>query len=98
MTLRQFARATAGGPATTWDIYHQKGRSALGSDGDLTIIDIDKTGVIRDDELHSKNHVTPCDGQPTRGATRGHERARPDRDARRRALGQSGGMVRPKVN
>jgi dihydroorotase-like cyclic amidohydrolase len=67
MTLQQLVRATSEGPAKTWDIYPQKGTIAIGSDGDLTIIDLDKEGVIRDDELHSKNHVTPFDGRKTKG-------------------------------
>jgi len=68
MTLQQFVRASSEGPAKTWDIYPQKGTIAVGSDGDLTILDLDKEGVIRDDELHSKNHVTPFDGTATKGA------------------------------
>ena len=67
MTLQQFVRATSEGPAKTWDMYPKKGAIALGSDGDLTIVDLEKEGVIRDDELHSKNHVTPFDGRATKG-------------------------------
>lgn len=68
MTLQQFVRATSEGPATTWDIWPQKGAIRIGSDADLTIVDLHKEGVIRDDELHSKNHVTPYDGTRTSGA------------------------------
>jgi len=68
MTLQEFVRASSEGPAKTWDMYPQKGAIRLGSDGDLTIIDLDKEGVIRDDDLHSKNHVTPFDGDRTKGA------------------------------
>ncbi len=68
MTLQQLARATSEGPAKTWDMWPQKGAIRLGSDGDLTILDLKKEGVIRDDELHSRNHVTPFDGDPTKGA------------------------------
>jgi dihydroorotase-like cyclic amidohydrolase len=68
MTLQQFVRASSEGPAKTWGIYPQKGAIELGSDGDLTIVDLAKEGVIRDDDLHSKNHVTPFDGTPTKGA------------------------------
>jgi dihydroorotase len=68
MTLQEFVRATSEGPAKTWDMYPQKGAIALGSDGDLTIVDLTKEGVIRDDDLHSKNHVTPYDGDKTKGA------------------------------
>jgi allantoinase len=98
MTLQQFVRASSEGPAKTWDIYPQKGAIALGSDGDLTIVDLEKTGVIRDDDLHSKNHVTPFDGRPTKGApvatiVRGRIVMRDGE-----LLGNPGGrMVRPKV-
>ncbi len=68
MTLQEFVRASSEGPAKTWDMYPQKGAIRLGSDGDLTIVDLKKRGVIRDDELHSKNHVTPFDGDQTEGA------------------------------
>jgi dihydroorotase len=68
MTLQQLVRATSEGPAKTWDMWPQKGAIRLGSDGDLTIVDLARTGVIRDDELHSKNHVTPFDGDETKGA------------------------------
>jgi dihydroorotase-like cyclic amidohydrolase len=67
MTLQQFVRATSDGPARTWDMWPQKGAIRIGSDGDLTIVDLKKAGVIRDDELHSKNHVTPFDGDETLG-------------------------------
>jgi dihydroorotase len=67
MTLEEFVRASSEGPAKTWDMYPQKGVIALGSDGDLTIVDLKKEGVVRDDELHSKNHVTPFDGDQLRG-------------------------------
>jgi dihydroorotase-like cyclic amidohydrolase len=99
MTLQRLVRATSEGPAKTWDIYPQKGAIALGSDGDLTIIDLDKEGVIRDDELHSKNHVTPFDGRKTRGQpvatiVRGRIMMRDGE-----LVGEPGGrMVRPAVN
>ena len=98
MTLQQFVRATSEGPARTWDIYPQKGAIRLGSDGDLTIIDLNKQGVIRDDELHSKNHITPFDGTATKGAAvatiiRGRIVMRDGA-----LVGESGGrMVRPDV-
>ncbi|MEX2547995.1 MAG: allantoinase AllB [Chloroflexota bacterium] len=68
MTLQQFVRASSEGPAKMWDMYPQKGCIALGSDGDLTIVDLAQEGVIHEDELHSKNHVTPFDGTATKGA------------------------------
>jgi dihydroorotase len=67
MTLQEYVRASSEGPAKTWGLYPQKGAIAIGSDADLTIVDLAKTGVIRDDELHSKNHVTPFDGTQLKG-------------------------------
>jgi len=68
MTLQQFVRASSEGPARMWDIWPQKGTISLGSDGDLTIIDLTEEGEIREEELHSKNVVTPFGGYKTRGA------------------------------
>jgi dihydroorotase len=97
MTLQEFVRATSEGPAKAWDIWPQKGAIRIGSDGDLTIVDLAKEGVIRDSELHSKNCVTPFDGTPTKGAPvatiiRGRIVMREGE-----LLGQPGGrMVRPR--
>ncbi len=67
MTLQEYVRASSEGPAKTWGLYPQKGAIAIGADADLTIVDLEKKGVIRDAELHSKNHVTPFDGTPLKG-------------------------------
>ncbi len=67
MTLQEFVKVTSEGPAKTWDIWPQKGALQIGSDGDLTVLDLNQEGVIRDDELHSKNHVTPFDGDAYKG-------------------------------
>lgn len=67
MSLRELVRATSEGPARTWGIYPQKGAIRIGSDADLTIVDLEREGVIRDEALHSKNAVTPYDGDPVKG-------------------------------
>jgi len=67
MTLQQFVRASSEGPARTWSLYPRKGAIRLGSDGDLTIVDLDREGVIREADLHGKNNPTPFDGHKTRG-------------------------------
>ena len=97
MTLNELVRATSDGPARTWDMWPQKGAIRIGSDGDLTIIDLHKRGVIRDSALHSKNAVTPFDGTETEGApvatiVRGQIVMREGE-----IVGQAGGrMVRPR--
>lgn len=67
MTLEQLARATSEGPAHIWGLYPTKGAIALGSDADLTVVDVDAPGVIDEDQLHGKNNVTPFHGRDTKG-------------------------------
>jgi dihydroorotase len=68
MTLNQLVQATSEGPARTWDIYPTKGAIQIGSDADLTIVDLDSTDVIEAARLHSKNNTNPFEGHRTQGA------------------------------
>lgn len=68
MTLSQFVRATSLGPAKTWSLYPKKGIIQVGSDADLTIIDLEEEGVIEEESLHGKNNANPFLGEPTKGA------------------------------
>lgn len=68
MTLPQFVRATSEGPAKTWNLYPRKGAVQIGSDADLTIIDLEKEDVIEAARLHSKNNTNPFEGHATKGA------------------------------
>jgi dihydroorotase len=67
LTLPQFVRATSDGPARTWQLYPTKGAIRVGSDADLTIMDLDRAGVIDAARLHGKNSHTPFQGHRTRG-------------------------------
>lgn len=67
MPLTRLAAATSEGPARTWGLWPRKGAIRVGSDGDLTIIDLERAGVIRADDLHGKSNLTPFDGHRTRG-------------------------------
>jgi dihydroorotase-like cyclic amidohydrolase len=67
MTLSQLVRATSEGPAKVWGLYPRKGTVRLGSDADLTVVDLEAEGVIDEDELHGKNNVTPFHGCSTKG-------------------------------
>ena len=68
MTLPQFVRASSTAPAQTWGMYPQKGAIQVGSDGDVTIIDLHKEGVIDEANLHGKNNANPFQGHKTLGA------------------------------
>ena len=68
LTLEQYVRAASEGPAKTWGLWPRKGAIQVGSDADLTILDLDKPGVIRESDLHGKNNITPFEGHRTKGA------------------------------
>lgn len=67
MSLRDFVRVTSYGPSRIWNMYPTKGAIRVGSDADLTIIDLNKPWEIRGENLHSKNSVTPFDGWKGKG-------------------------------
>ncbi len=68
MTLQQYVRVSSEGPAKTWNLYPRKGTIQVGSDADLTIVDLDRAGTIDEATLHGKNDLTPFQGHRTRGA------------------------------
>jgi dihydroorotase (multifunctional complex type) len=68
LTLEQLVRATSEGPARTWGLWPVKGTIALGSDADLTLIDLAREGVIHGAALHGRSDLTPWEGRRTLGA------------------------------
>lgn len=68
MTLEQYARASSEGVARAWGLYPRKGAIAVGSDADLTIVDLEREGPIEGAQLHGRSDVTPFEGVRTRGA------------------------------
>ena len=77
LTLNHYVRLASENPAKIWQMYPKKGAIALGSDGDLTVVDMDKEMVIDPEKLHSKNKPTPWGGWRVKGVpiytiVRGH--------------------------
>jgi dihydroorotase len=68
LALERLVTATAEAPARAWGLWPAKGGVAVGSDADLTLVDLDREGVIRAGALHGRNNATPFEGWPTRGA------------------------------
>lgn len=68
MTLEQLARAASEGPARTWGLYPRKGAIRVGSDGDLTVVDLGREDVVEAARMHGKNNHNPFEGHRTRGA------------------------------
>lgn len=68
LSLERLVGAMAEAPARAWGLWPRKGSVEVGSDADLTLVDLDRDGVIRGAELHGKHGLTPFEGWPTRGA------------------------------
>lgn len=50
-------------PAQVWELYPEKGSLQIGTDADLTLVDPDAEWTLDRADLHSKNTVTPFDGE-----------------------------------
>lgn len=68
LTLNELTKYMSQNPAKVWGMYPQKGSLSVGSDGDLTVVDLKKQFTIRADSLHSKAKLTPFDGWQVKGA------------------------------
>ncbi|MCI1857400.1 MAG: allantoinase AllB [Sporolactobacillus sp.] len=67
ITLPKLAALMAENPARRFGIYPQKGSLTVGTDADLTIVDMNREKVIRAADLHSKSKVTAYDGWHVKG-------------------------------
>jgi allantoinase len=81
MTLNHYVKVASENPAKVWQIYPKKGAIRLGSDGDVTVVDMDKEGTVDVNKLHSKNKPSPWHGWKVKGMpvytiVRGHVQMR----------------------
>jgi allantoinase len=67
MSLQQYVKVQAEGPARAWNLWPRKGHLGHGADADITIVDLRKEGTIDQDKLHSKSKVTPFHGFRVKG-------------------------------
>ena len=67
MTLNHYVKVQSENAAKVWQMYPKKGAIRLGSDGDVTIVDMDKERHDRPEKLHSKNKPTPWGGWKVKG-------------------------------
>ncbi|MBI2304824.1 MAG: allantoinase AllB [Chloroflexi bacterium] len=68
LSINKYVQLASENPARVWDMYPQKGTIQVGADGDLTIVDMSREGMVDSDKLHSKNRITPFNGWKTKGA------------------------------
>jgi len=67
LSLTELVKVMCENPARLWGVYPKKGTIRVGSDGDLTIIDLREESVIKAENLHSKSKLTPFDGFKVKG-------------------------------
>ncbi len=66
LSLERFVDIAAAGPARAYNIAG-KGRIAVGYDGDLTVVDLNKHATIRNADMAYKGGWTPFDGRRVHG-------------------------------
>ncbi len=77
LTLEDVARLCSENPARIFGQYPRKGAIQVGSDGDLTIVDMDRRATLTGADMHSKTRFTSWEGvqvtaMPVYTVVRGH--------------------------
>ena len=67
LSLQTIAEITSANTAKTYGLYPQKGAIEVGSDGDLVIVDLEKTKTIRAEEMAINSDYTIYEGHEVKG-------------------------------
>jgi dihydropyrimidinase len=67
LSLQTIAEITSANTAKTYGLYPQKGAIEVGSDGDLVIVDLEKTATIRAKEMAINSDYTIYEGHEVKG-------------------------------
>lgn len=59
MSLTKYAQLTSENPARVWRLYPKKGSIMIGSDADITILDLKRTGKVQPERFLSKSKFSP---------------------------------------
>jgi dihydroorotase (multifunctional complex type) len=68
LTLDQLVRITSYNPARIFGVYPRKGVIQIGSDADLTIVDLEREETISNETTYTKVGWTPYHGRKVKGA------------------------------
>jgi len=68
LSLTRYVQMASESPAKAWGIYPKKGRIAVGSEADFTIVDMRKEWTIDPQRFFSKAKFSPFEGRKVRGA------------------------------
>ncbi|MCL4765019.1 MAG: allantoinase AllB [Hyphomicrobiaceae bacterium] len=67
LSLSRYVELSAANPAKIWDLYPRKGALQVGSDADITIVDMQREGVIDQERLQSKCRISGWHGRKVQG-------------------------------
>lgn len=67
ITIQEAMKVLSENPAKIYGIYPKKGSLEIGTDADLTIVDMDIEYVFHQDDMHSKVKMSPYDGYEFKG-------------------------------
>jgi dihydroorotase len=67
LTLNRYVELQAEWPAKAWNLWPRKGSLKVGSDADVTIVDMNKRAVVDNQKLHSKTKLSPFHGWHVKG-------------------------------
>lgn len=62
LSLIKLAQLLSSNPAKNFGVFPNKGSLMIGTDADITIIDMNKEWTIKREDLHSKSKITAYDG------------------------------------
>ena len=68
LTLPRYVQLASEGPAKAWRLYPKKGRIAIGSDADFTVVDTKREWRIDPADFVSKAKYSPFEGFKAKGA------------------------------
>jgi len=67
LSLQRLVQLYSENPARVLGVYPRKGTLQVGSDADITIVNPNKTGMIKSIELYTKNQLTMFEGTKVKG-------------------------------
>ena len=67
ITINDVARIMSENPAKIYGLYPNKGSFEIGTDADITIVDMDDEYVFSEANMHSKIKMSPYDGRTFKG-------------------------------
>ncbi|MGQ7932194.1 dihydroorotase [Paraburkholderia sp. D1E] len=66
-TLMDYVRWSSVNPAKAWGIYGPKGVIAPGAHADIAIVDMNRAGILSQNQLQSISKISPWNGRAVRG-------------------------------